>query len=220
MGDAAAVPPAQEAARPRRRRDPRRERTRQRLLDAGRTVFERDGYHLARLSDMTTLAGVSTGAFYHHFASKAELFRALVDEVVEDLTAIDDSARAASGDPVAGILEANRAYIAGYRRNARLMMLLVQLDPDDEIAERAREMRAGFEERLVRAIRGWQAQGLAYSDLDPLYTANALAYMVDRFLYEWAVLDLPYDDERAAQELTRLWARALGLEDGPRRPRP
>ncbi|MDY7105082.1 MAG: TetR/AcrR family transcriptional regulator [Actinomycetota bacterium] len=201
----------------RRRRDPRRARTRRRLLDAGREVFERDGFHLAKLSDVTKGAGVSTGAFYHHFGSKEELFRALVDEVIDELTEIDETVRAGPRDPVVGILEANRAYIKGYRRNARLMTLLVQLDTGDEIVEKAREMRSRFEQRLVRAITAWQEQGLAYVDLDPLYAANALAYMVDRFLYEWAVLDLPYDEEEAAEQLTKLWARGLGLEDGPRR---
>ncbi len=203
---------------PRKRRDPRRARTRRKLLDAGRRVFERDGFHRARLSDITAGAGVSTGTFYHHFVSKSDLFATLVGEVMDELTAAEGRDRASTKDPVAGILEANRAYIDGYRRNARLMTLLMQLGPEDErIGAAGRHVRAEFEKRLVRAISRWQEEGLAYDDLDPRYAANAFAYMVDRFLYEWAVLDLDYDEEQAADVLTKIWVRGLGMEDGPRR---
>lgn len=202
----------------RRRHDPRRERTRRKLLDAGRTVFERDGFHLARLSDVTAEAGVSTGTFYHHFTSKSELFSSLIDEVVEELVQVDGQQRPDGRDPVAGIFEANRAYVNGYRRNARLMTLLVQLGPhDEEISAKGRNVRSEFETRLTRAIERWQAEGLAYCDLDARCAANAFAYLVDRFLYEWAVLDLDDDEERVADELTKLWVRGLGMQDGPRK---
>ena len=58
---------------------------------------------------------------------------------------------------------------------------------------------------------------MAWCDLDPVYTANALAYMVDRFLYEWETLHLDYDEDKVAVTLNKLWVRALGLADGPRR---
>ena len=49
-----------------------------------------------------------------------------------------------------------------------------------------------------------------------MYTANALADMVDRFLHEWSVLGLDYDEDKVAATLSTLWVRALGLGDGPR----
>jgi hypothetical protein len=51
-----------------------------------------------------------------------------------------------------------------------------------------------------------------------VYTANALAYMVDRFPAEWVALDLTYDEERVAETLSTLWVRALGMGDGPKGP--
>ena len=85
-----------------------------------------------------------------------------------------------------GIIDANRSYVAGYRKNARLMSLLSQVaERDAEVQAIGIAIRDHFEDRISQAIARWQAQGLAYSDLDPVYTANALAYMVDRFLAEW-----------------------------------
>lgn len=205
-------------APPRRRPDPRREQTPQRLIAAARVVFERDGFHDARLCDVTREAGVSTGTLYHYFQSKEELFRAVMHGVLDELTArsVDDEP-SASRDPVAGIYDANRSYVHGYRRNARLMSLLSQVaERDPEVLAIALAIRQHFEERISRAIARWQAEGLAYCDLDPVYAANALAYMVDRFLDEWSTLGLCYDEAQVSDTLSKLWVRALGLGEGPR----
>ena len=208
---------------PRRtRRDPRRELTPQRLVAAARVVFERDGFHDARLADVTKEAKVSTGTLYNYFQSKEQLFRAVMQGVLDDLTersGDEPDATERPTDPVQGIVDANRSYIAGYRKNARLMALLSQVaERDPEVHAIGIAIRDHFEQRLSRAIRRWQEQGLAYADLDPVYTANALAYMVDRFLAEWFALGLRYDEELAADTLNKLWIRALGMGDGPKRP--
>jgi AcrR family transcriptional regulator len=188
----------------------KRARTRQKLLDAARVVFERDGFHDARLADIVQEAEVATGTFYNYYDSKEEIFRDLMDTVVADL--IERSSEQdvpPRDDPIGRIYASNRAYVRGYRRHARLMTLLLQLG---EIGDTAQlNIRATFERRLSRAIRRWQEAGLAYTDVDPVYTANALAYMVDRFLYEWTVLDLEYDEEQVIETLSKLWIRALGL---------
>jgi AcrR family transcriptional regulator len=188
-------------------------------LAAARVVFERDGFHNARLGDVTREAGLSTGTLYNYFPSKGELFRAVMQGVLDDLLDRSGEQAAAHDDPVRGIHAANRSYVRGYRRNARLMCLLTQVaEVDPEVTDIGLSIRQRFEERISRAIAGWQAEGLVYSDLDPLYTANALAYMVDRFLYEWEILGLDYDEETASETLSKLWVRALGLADGPRLP--
>jgi AcrR family transcriptional regulator len=189
----------------------KRARTRQKLLDAARVVFERDGFHDARLADIVQEAQVATGTFYNYYNSKEEIFRDLMDTVVADL--IEQSSEQdvpARDDPIGRIYASNRAYVRGYRRHARLMTLLLQLG---EIGDTAQlNIRGTFEKRVSRAIRRWQDAGLAYADLDAVYTANALAYMVDRFLYEWTVLGLEYDEEQVIETLSKLWVRALGLD--------
>jgi AcrR family transcriptional regulator len=207
----------------RRRQDPRRERTPQRLIAAARVVFERDGFHDARLADVTKEANVSTGTLYNYFQSKEELFRAVMQGVLDDLTAQPPGDEYAPRDPartpVEGVYAANRSYVQGYRHNARLMSLLSQVaERDPEVLTIGLAIREHFESRISRAIARWQAEGLAYSDLDPVYAANALAYMVDRFLAEWAALGLPYEEDKVADTLSALWVRSLGLADGPRHP--
>src|SRR6266511_3038110 len=47
--------------------------TRERLLDAAARVFELKGYEGATVAQIAREAGVTTGAIYAHYASKAEL---------------------------------------------------------------------------------------------------------------------------------------------------
>lgn len=65
----------------------RGEATRRDLIDAGRELFVQKGFFNTSIGDLVTASGVGTrGAFYHHFKDKAELFRAVFEEVERDLT--------------------------------------------------------------------------------------------------------------------------------------
>lgn len=65
----------------------RGEQTRRDLIDAGRALFVEHGFFNTSISDIVTRSGVGTrGAFYHHFKDKAELFRAVFEDVENDLT--------------------------------------------------------------------------------------------------------------------------------------
>ena len=59
------------------------ERTREALLDAAADVFERSGFHGAKLEDVAAEAGVTTGAVYSNFSGKEDLFLALADRQIE-----------------------------------------------------------------------------------------------------------------------------------------
>jgi len=57
----------------------RSEETRTKIMDAAIKLFSQQGYNKASVDDICTEAGISKGAFYHHFKSKQELFLALLD---------------------------------------------------------------------------------------------------------------------------------------------
>jgi AcrR family transcriptional regulator len=71
-------------------RSARRERTRERLLEAAASVFTRDGFHGASIEAICDAAGFTRGAFYSNFASKEELFLALTErQARQAVTAIE-----------------------------------------------------------------------------------------------------------------------------------
>jgi AcrR family transcriptional regulator len=68
--------------------------TRARLLEAAEKIFARDGFEAAKLEEIAADAGYTRGAFYANFASKEDLFIALLAEEVEKRIA---SAREGAG---------------------------------------------------------------------------------------------------------------------------
>ena len=55
--------------------------TRQKILDAARRSFARVGYDATTNKDIAEQVGITTGAIYHYFASKADLYVAVYEEV-------------------------------------------------------------------------------------------------------------------------------------------
>lgn len=106
-----------QASRPSTPKTPRRPDGRARLLDAARDAFRRDGYAATSVDDLCRLAGVTKGAFFHHFASKEDLARAAVAEWGAVTGALFRAAPyAALPDPVArvfGYLAFRRALAEG-----------------------------------------------------------------------------------------------------------
>jgi AcrR family transcriptional regulator len=70
----------------------RSEETRSNIIEASINLFSNRGYNAASVDDICAEAGVSKGAFYHHFESKQALFLALLDDWLQTIdTAIETS---------------------------------------------------------------------------------------------------------------------------------
>jgi AcrR family transcriptional regulator len=71
-----------------KRTRPTRDQTRARLLEAASEVFAEHGYDRASLDDVAAAAGLTKGAVYSSFASKDELFYALMRERIGERLAL------------------------------------------------------------------------------------------------------------------------------------
>lgn len=192
---------------------PKARRTRELLIAAARTIFARDGFLDARISDIAAEAQVAHGTFYTYFDSKEAAFREVMILLFDELREDPSLSPYHSGDPAERIEQANRRFLQVYRRNARLMATLEQVVIfSDDIRSLRRDLRNPWLQRNVRAIRHWQEAGIADKDLDPEYAATALQAMVDRFMYVWVVLGHDFDEDRALRTLTRMWIQALGMQ--------
>jgi AcrR family transcriptional regulator len=195
------------------------EQTRAKLVKAAKVVFERDGFLDARISDIAKRARVSYGAFYHYFESKDQIFREVAEAQEQQLTAPDPHHRAGpdpDNPPAARIHQANRRYLERYRDQARLMGIIEQVSRYDPYVNAARmETQKHFAERSQRAIRRLQSQGLADPRVDPAIAADALGSMVGRFAELWLTQGYrEYDFDQAVDQLSLLWANAIGLDTG------
>ncbi|QKW38580.1 TetR/AcrR family transcriptional regulator [Actinomadura sp. NAK00032] len=89
--------------------------TRRALLAEGRRRFAADGYHDVVLAEVAQAVGVTKGAAYHHFDSKAGLFRAVVAEVQQELGERVAAAADQHADPWEQLRAGCRAFLAAGR---------------------------------------------------------------------------------------------------------
>jgi AcrR family transcriptional regulator len=146
--------------------------TREGLLLAAAEAFARQGYDGTRVADIAALAGVSNGAMYAHFDSKASLLvaalRAHGRRLLAELFAADPAR------PVAELL-----LVIGRRLprgpDARGYLLVEALAAARRDEEVARPMRDYVGERvggIAELTRIAQDRG----ELDPAVSADALAH--------------------------------------------
>jgi AcrR family transcriptional regulator len=187
-------------------------RARQRLLVAAREVFERDGFHAARIVDVANTAGVGIGTFYRHFESKGMLFRAVISNAFDEIY-VGGSTRAADPEhPTVAIELANERFLDQYRREAPMHSLLEQLAPlDDACRELYLSGRKRAVDRIAHSIEELQAKGQANPDLDARVAAGALVAMVNNSAHIWFTLGEPYDEDVALDTLNQIWISGIGL---------
>jgi AcrR family transcriptional regulator len=206
-----AAPPEQEATNG--RRSGKGERTRERLLEAAKGVFEEHGFLNARIDDIVARAEQSHGVFYYYFDSKEDVFRAIVAALDERLFApLDDVLLAESGMARGQrIREASRRYLEYYRREARMIDLVEQVsryDPEVNALRLAHHKRNT--ERVAESIRRQQLGGAADPELDPMVVATALGALTHRFAELWFVHKAVHCTfEHGVEQLSRIYENAL-----------
>ena len=192
--------------------------TRARLLEAAKHVFETSGFLEARITDIAEQAGLSHGSFYHYFDSKEQVFREVAETQEALLTQAPDDADEVDPTTLSErerILRANRLYLERYRDNARIMGVIEQVSRYDGPVNEARMRRQKhFADRAERSIRRLQEAGQADPGVDPEIAALALGSMVARVAELWLVEHWgTYDLDEVAEQLTVLWANAIGLRE-------
>lgn len=104
----------------------RSEETQAKLVAAARALFVKKGYAETGTPEIVKAARVTRGALYHHYADKADLFRAVL-ELEATAVAAEIDARAAShaADPIDALAKGATAYFDAMRAPGRVRLLLI-----------------------------------------------------------------------------------------------
>ena len=180
------------------------------LLDAARAVFEQHGFFDARVADIAEAAGVSQGTFYTYFESKEAVFQEVATDVADRMIEAMRPSGPRPDDLYGQVREAMRRFVAAYRIQARLIVVIAQLGQSTpEVARLRLAVRSAFVDRTARGSRYQQAHGLADPGLDPELTSEVLGSMVDHTCWVWLTLGQEFDEEALLDTLTLIWTRAL-----------
>lgn len=150
------------------------ESTRDRLVRAAREVLERGGYATASVLAIAERAGVSAGALYRHFPSKAELFVEVFRQAADgELAALGTGPATRDGTAAARLEAVVAAYARRALHNPRLAWALVY-EPVDPLVDAERLI---YRRNYCRGMAALIREGVAAGELpreDPDLTAAAI----------------------------------------------
>src|SRR5690349_3031749 len=162
----------------------RGDRTRRDLVDAGRALFVEKGYFETSISDLVTRSGVGTrGAFYHHFKDKAELFRAVFEDVENDLTLRSISAPPQGADAWERLTSGLHGFLAAAKEPAVQRVMLV----DGPVVLGWRTLREIQEGNSIALINELIREAIAEGVIDDQPVAE-LTHMIVAALEEASLL--------------------------------
>jgi AcrR family transcriptional regulator len=121
------------------------ETTRATLIAAARTRFAKAGYSATSTTDVVTLASITRGALYHHFADKRDLFEAVFREAAHELNLkAQASTRRLSGDTWRQMGMGFQNYLRLVADDPGLQQILLVDGPAVLGWRRWRELQSGY----------------------------------------------------------------------------
>ena len=197
-----------------------KEQRRDDILKAASRVFSEKGYHGTKVSDITQEAGISTGTFYFYFDDKLELFKEVVDDIMNYLKQKAAVVLREEKDFVSRSVARARLFHEYYNRYAEIMFLLRSEMAGEE--GWPREKVEKIYDEITRPIIRDLEQGMGSGDfrkVDPKLTAYALVGM-----FEVMVLFLQLDKRYSLDQIIAFtfdfFMRGLQVPEGGARRAP
>lgn len=183
------------------RRQAAKVRTRQKVLDAARTLFAERGYEPATIRDIAKGAGMSTGAVFANFQDKAELFEAVLSE---DLAKLAETLKAAAVAETSVRGRVLAALTAGYHGSLEQLPLVQAVVARSWFQPVAAEMRTRASIKpLVMVVSDALQAGVREGELRQDADVHLLSDMIyDAFLSNYR--HAAYDGWTVQQLTTRI----------------
>ncbi|KAB1656288.1 TetR family transcriptional regulator [Pseudoclavibacter chungangensis] len=171
-------------------------RTASRVLAVATTLFSTRGFADVSVDDVAQAAGVTRGAVYHHYDSKAGLFRAVAEHLQAGIAAELVAAADASDSPAARLRAGSHAFLDAITRGATSRVLLV----DAPAALGWQEWRRIDAERSEVHLRDALGDVLAESGSDSSLL-DALTVQLSGAMNDAALWIAQHDDPTIARPL-------------------
>lgn len=184
---------------------------REQLLAMARVVFARNGFHDTSMNDVAAEAGVTKPVLYQHFASKRELYRAVLEEVGNRLETDIVKAAAGAGNP-RGVLDRGLAAYLHFVRidtdGFRLLFAGTSRD-DDEWVTITQRVEQSIATSIAELI---DVPGM--STARRISLAHGVVGLAEGMVRHWLVGSIPEVDlDQLANDLGALaWGGLRGLD--------
>ena len=178
-----------------RRKAEQYEHTRRVLLDVARRLFAESGYAGTGTEEVVRQAGVTRGALYYHFRDKRDLFRAVVEDLQQEVMGVVQGAAATAAHPWDGLRAGLHAFLDACLDTA--LQRIVLIDAPSVLGWAAwRELDAKYGFGLLRTV----LQGLIEAGLLEPQPVEPLAHMLLGALSEAGMVIAGAEDVPAARQ--------------------
>jgi AcrR family transcriptional regulator len=193
---------------------PRRDR-REDILQASLHLFAEKGFHGTSMRDIARSADITEGLIYHYFASKRDLFRAIIEEhsFLSLLRTLSDLAEQLDLRGLLIVLA--RGFFDVLRQNKELTRVLlqeVQVFPEEKEAFFADAVNESINE-LGRILND-RMSDKTRSQVDPQVSARIFFNSLLAFFVEQEILGgrhmLPADEQSYIEHLVDMFEKRLG----------
>ncbi len=188
----------------------RSEETRARLLQAAQKKFSESGYEAASVDEICAEAGVSKGAFYHHFPSKQAVFLALFEDW---LATVDAGLEAARKSTVPETLT-NMARMLPFifaQADGRLPMYLefwLQASRDETVWKAMAAPYRRYQEFFAGLVKQGIAEG-TFRQVDPHSAAQVIVSLAVGMLLQGLIAPSDTDWQKTAEQSMKILMKGL-----------
>ncbi|MDR3436781.1 TetR/AcrR family transcriptional regulator [Telmatospirillum sp.] len=147
-------------------RSRRGESRRQQVLDAAAVCFRQSGFRGASMSDISALAGMSTGHIYHYFKSKEAIVEAIVARDLDQGLAYIEAAKA-NDDVLDGIIKQIGESVVDRKRmseSALSLEILSEAARNPTVAQTLVDCKVLVRQKLHEVFEIGQKQGSIAGD--------------------------------------------------------
>ncbi len=188
----------------------RSEETRAQIIRSAVKLFSVHGYNAASVELICKDAGVSKGAFYHHFESKQALFLALLDGWLKTIdNAIEFSRDKSVPETFVQITEAFPYIFESAGENLPMFLeFWLQASRDDKIWQASIAPYRRYHEYFTSLIKRGVDEG-SFVEVDPDLTARMIVAMAMGLLLQSLLDPKGAKWEGAAREVTTMMMQTL-----------
>jgi AcrR family transcriptional regulator len=175
------------------------------LVDKALELFGSQGFHATSVQQIADAAGLTKGAFYHHFASKEDLLRLIHDQFLDVQRKMVDEIIASNESPVdqlRAVVHASVLTVAEYREHVAVFFQERRYLTGARAAD-VHSRRDSFEAQVEAIIQ----RGIDSGDFEPTLNVRVALFGIvgmSAWVYQWYRPEGPLSVDNIADELASL----------------